>query len=268
MNKICIVTFLYPGVIRKSKKFFLSLNRQTNQNFDVIIFLNNQKKINIDIQKYKIKIIKLNLKIISSRFEMIRYLKTTSYDNIVFQDADDTMSINRIEEVNKELSKNHVVVNDLDIILNKKKIKNYLSKRIKNKAVLSAKDIINYNFMGMSNTAIRKKCLNKVTIPKRYKIKIFDWYFWTIILSKYKARFINSTSTQYFISPDSPTCLPTSRKLKILQKIDSIIDVHKKTIAKLIKDKFIRNIKIIKISKKVNYHKKNNFWWEISSERN
>ena len=268
MNKTCVVTFVYPGITNKFKRFLHSLDGQTNQTFDVIIFLNNLKNFNIANKRYKIKLIKLNSEIIKSRFEMIKYLKKTNYQNIIFQDADDTMSENRIEIINKELKKNYVVVNDLDIILKKKKIKSYFSKRIKNKATLSVKDIIDYNFMGMSNTALRKKCLEKISIPKRFNIKIFDWYFWSVILSKYKARFINSTSTQYFVRSNSPTCLPANKSIKLTKKINLIIKIHKKTMKELVKNKFIKNIENFSKSKKINNYKKNNFWWELSNEKN
>ena len=268
MNKTCVVAFVYPGITNKFKRFLNSLDEQTNQNFDVVIFSNNLKNFNIANKKYKIKIIKLNSEIIKSRFEMIKHLKKTNYQNIIFQDADDTMSANRMEIINKELKKNYVVVNDLDIIFKKKKIKNYFSKRIQNKATLSAKDIINYNFMGMSNTAIRKKCLEKISVPKRFNVKIFDWYFWTVILSKYKARFTNSTSTQYFVRLNSPTCLPINRSVKVIKKIKLIIKIHKKTIKELVKNKFIKNIENFNKSKKINNYKKNNFWWELNNEKN
>jgi hypothetical protein len=268
MNKTCVVTFVYPGITNKFKRFIYSLNNQTNQNFDVIIFLNNLIKLTISSKKLKVKLIKLNSGIIKSRFEMIKHLKKTNYKYIIFQDADDTMSPNRIEITNNELKKNNVVVNDLDVIFSRNKIKNYFSKRIKNKTILSAKDILNYNFMGMSNTAIRKKCLDEISIPKRFNIEIFDWYFWTVILSKYKAKFINSTSTQYFVRLNSPTCLPTINNFRIRKKINQIIEVHKKTINLLIKNRFIKNINNGIRSKKINNYKKNNFWWEVNVEKN
>tara|TARA_B100000787_G_scaffold156017_1_gene131874 strand:+ start:956 stop:1762 length:807 start_codon:yes stop_codon:yes gene_type:complete len=268
MNKICVVTFVYPGLTNKFKKFLQSLNQQTNQNFDLIIFSNNLKNLTLPNNDFKIRLIKLNSGIIKSRFEMIKYLKKIDYQYIVFQDADDTMSPNRIELVCKKLKKNHIVVNDLDIIFNKKIIKNYFSKRIINNAILNAKDIINFNFMGMSNTAIRKKCLNEISFPRRLNIEIFDWYFWTIILSKYKARFINSTSTQYYVRSNSTTCLPTNSNPGFLKKISLIIKIHKKTIDTLIKNKIIKDIKHFNKSKKINNNKKNNFWWELNVEKN
>ena len=267
MNKTCVVTFVYPGIINKFKRFIYSLNNQTNQNFDVIIFLNNLINLTVPTKKPKIKLIKLNSGIIKSRFEMIKHLKRSNYKYIVFQDADDTMSPNRLEITNNELKKNDVVVNDLDIIFKKTKMKNYFSKRITNKAILSAKDILNYNFMGMSNTAIRKKCLDETSIPKRFNIEIFDWYFWTVILSKYKAKFINSTSTQYFVRLNSPTCLPTINNFRVTKKIDQITKVHKKTVDILIKNRLIKNINNNIKSNKINNSKKNNFWWEVNVEK-
>ena len=174
------------------------------------------------------------------------------------------MSKNRIKKIKIELKKNHVVVNDLDII-SKKKIKKYFSHRIKNNSIVTAKNILDYNFMGMSNTALRKKCLDKTIIPKTLKIKIFDWYFWTIILSKFKAKFINSTTTQYFVRPGSLTCLPTKLNKANYYKINPVINSHKNVIKNLIKKKIIKNIKVSNKAKIVNNIKAYNFWWEATN---
>ena len=122
-------------------------------------------------------------------------------------------------------------------------------------------DILNYNFCGMSNTALRSKCLKKISIPNSNKIKIFDWYFWTIILSKYKAFFTNDTTTKYFVNRKSETHLPTLKNKKIMLKILNIKKNHKQKIKKLIERKKIININVLK-ENKISQNKKYNFWWE------
>ena len=188
MNNTCLVTFFYPGIEKKINRFFESLKNQTDTKFDLLIFFNNKKNFLIPQTSINVKIIKIDNSIINSRFQMIKILKKLDYKNFVFQDSDDLMMNNRVETCKDLLKKHKVVINDLKIHGNKK-INMYFSKRIKPKSNITAKDIIDYNFCGMSNTAIRKECIKKLIIPNTKKILIFDWYFWTIILSKYKGFF-------------------------------------------------------------------------------
>jgi len=260
MNNTCVVTFFYPGIENKINTFFTSLKNQSDKKFDLVIILNNKKKFDIPNNKFNILFIKMNKPIILSRFEMIKKIKKLNYSSIIFQDADDLMKFNRVEKCKKILKKYDVVVNDLDIF-GKKYIKNYLSKRIKNNKIISLKDIIQYNFLGMSNTSMKKKCLDKTNIPINKKIKIFDWYFWTIILSKYKGIFTNKTSTKYYVNKKSSTCLPTPDNKKIYKKILSIKKLHHKVIDELIKNKRLKKIDLFNKSS-ITVNNKYNFWWE------
>lgn len=260
MNKTCVVTFFYPGIENKINNFFASLKNQSDQKFDLIIILNNKKKFNIPNNKFNIIFFKMNKSIVLSRFEMIKKLKKLSYSSIIFQDADDLMKFNRVEACKKILKKHDIVVNDLDIF-GKKYIKNYLSKRIKNNKIITFKDIIQYNFLGMSNTSVKKKCLDKIKIPINKKIKIFDWYFWSIILFNYKGVFTNKTSTKYYVNKKSATCLPTIANKKIYKKILSIKKLHHKTISKLIKNKKLKKNNLFN-KNSIPVSSKYNFWWE------
>ena len=260
MNNSCLVTFFYPGIEKKINKFFKCIKSQSDSKFDLLIFFNNKKNFLIPKNIFKIKIIKLNTSIINSRFYMLKKIKKLKYKNYIFQDADDLMKSNRVEISKNLLRKHNVIINDLDIY-GGKIINNYLSKRIKAKSIITAKDILNYNFCGMSNTALRSKCLKKISIPNSNKIKIFDWYFWTIILSKYKAFYTNDTTTKYFVNRKSETHLPTLKNKKIMLKILNIKKNHKQKIKKLIERKKIININVLK-ENKISQNKKYNFWWE------
>ena len=80
------------------------------------------------------------------------------------------MKSNRVEISKNLLRKHNVIINDLDIY-GGKIINNYLSKRIKAKSIITAKDILNYNFCGMSNTALRSKCLIKKYLNQSIKLR-------------------------------------------------------------------------------------------------
>ena len=255
----CVITFFYPGIEKKIVKFIKSLQNQSDKNFDLIIYFNNKKNFILPKNNFKIKMNFLNTSIIKSRFKMIKDLKNTKYKYIIFQDADDLMKKNRVEVCKKLLKKRELVINDLDIF-GEYKLKKYFSKRIRNFQIISMTDISNYNFLGMSNTSIRSDCLKNINIPTNLKIKIFDWYFWTIILSKYKAIFTNLTSTKYYTRKTSPTCLPfyENRNNRLLK--NRVKKTHLKEISKLIESKKIKNFYVSK--KKIIVNNKYNFWWE------
>ncbi len=264
MNNTCVVSFVYPSIQKHLNKFFNSLENQTDRKFDLIIFLNNSKNFNHQNKNIKIKIIKLNSSVVLSRFQMIEKLKKLKYKFAIFQDADDEMENNRIRICKNKLKSIPILVNDVNIINKEKKINRYFSKRIKNNTIINAHDIENYNFMGMSNTALQTKCIKKTIIPRNLKIKFFDWYFWTIILTKYKAKFTNLTSTKYYVNKKSLTCLPTKYSDNIRKKFSLIQSVHKSSIKRLINKNLIKNItKKKNMNIKNNNNKKYNFWWEI-----
>ena len=159
MNNVCIVTFYYPGAEKKISSFYKSLDTQTYKKFDLIIFLNSKKKLYLKNKTFKTKIFKMDKSIINSRFEMIKILKKLKYRYMIFQDIDDTMKPNRIAICRKYLKKNDIVVNDLDVHNKNKIIKNYLSKRLENKSLITFENIYDCNFIGMSNASIKKKML-------------------------------------------------------------------------------------------------------------
>ena len=260
MNNTCVVTFFYPGIENKINNFFDSLKNQKDKKFDLIIFFNNKKNFIIPKNNININIFKLNYSIVISRFKMINKLKKLKYNYYIFQDADDIMQNNRVKICKNFLKKYKVVINDLDIC-KKKIIKKYFSKRIKPNSLITAGDLINYNICGMSNTALRRECLKKITVPISKEIKIFDWYFWTIVLAKYKALFTSISTTKYFINYKSATHIPTKYNKGIISKISSIKKKHKKTINELIKKKKIKDIYLLN-KNIVKDNIKYNFWWE------
>lgn len=261
MNDVCIVTFYYPGAEKKISSFYKSLKTQTYKKFDLIIFVNSKINLYFKTSIFETKIYKMNKSIIRSRFEMIKILKKLKYKYMIFQDIDDTIQSNRIAVCKKYLKKNDIVINDLNINNKNKIIKNYFSKRLKNNSLITFENIFDYNFIGMSNSSIKKKCFDTINIPINNNIHIFDWYFWSVLLTKFKGYFTNETSTNYFVNPKSPTCLPAIINKKNNNKINIIRKSHKKALKKIINLKKMININNQNTSKNIKFYKYN-FWWE------
>ena len=97
-NKVCLVTFFYPGAKKYVSKFSKCINSQTFKDFDLILICNNT---NIDKAYLKIdqNIKKIFIKgnINTVRLKTILFLKNFHYSKIVFHDIDDACSSNRIQ---------------------------------------------------------------------------------------------------------------------------------------------------------------------------
>ena len=173
---------------------------------------------------------------------MIKNLKKTDYDYFIFHDIDDEFNFKRYKFLPTFLNKYDFVINDLNIN-NKKK---YFSNRLKNNQKLYSKDIKNYNFAGMSNSACTKYILNKIRFYKKdYTSLIFDWMFWSKIFKIGRGIFTNKVVTNYNVNKNRPTFLPTNFNNK----------KHLNFIKKLRKKHGLKNKNVLK--------KDNNFWWEI-----
>lgn len=259
-NDTCLLTIVYPGVKNHIKNFEKTIISQSDQNFDLVIICNKLKKFNINIKK-KVKFFKINEGIISSRFTMLQIIKSLRYKKIIFFDIDDTMAKNRIKFLKKKLIDNKIVVNDINVVSKNKIIKNYISKRIKNNSKIMFKNLINYNFMGMTNTSLQASILKKVKIKRNNKICIFDWFFWSLLLRDYDALFTKNTYTNYFVRKNSTTYLPINKDNANINKIRLIKKKHLQQIRKIFGN-FDERYDISKI-KNIKFNKKYSFWWEI-----
>ena len=159
MLKILLATVVFNSIKKFTKDFFDSVHRQTYKNFDIAIFDDGliDKKI---LQSYSGKIISSNQKFNSNEIRkfIIDYAIKNNYDLLVFCDADDILSTDRIEKILEkyyETNGNYgFYYNDL-YLQNNKKIdffKNKMPNRIN-----SYEKIIECNFLGMSNTSINIK---------------------------------------------------------------------------------------------------------------
>ena len=76
--------------------------------------------------------------------------------------------------------------------------KNFFSNFLKDNKKINYKNLINQNFLGFSNTALKINILKKSKfLNSKKKVNIFDWYFWSKVLKNDRACFTNKTKTYY-----------------------------------------------------------------------
>ncbi|MBO8132052.1 MAG: glycosyltransferase family 2 protein [Candidatus Marinimicrobia bacterium] len=195
-----VIVVVYPGVEKFLKDYFSTILFQIEHDFDLLI-LNDQA--NLDISKIchkRIKIINIEDKMSFAqiRYEGILYGIQNQYETIIFTDADDYYSKNRIS-LSEEMLKNYsFVFNEIELVDSKKK-------KIRSNVLLhlgvkmeydNIDEIIDKNYFGLSNTAVNVKEIKSLYIPK--DIIAVDWWIFTVLLlNGCKGRFIKEVKTYY-----------------------------------------------------------------------
>ena len=193
MQRIIFGTVIYEQAFKFVDEFITCLKQQTISDFDLLIVNDNLDKEALTQLKYK-----LDAAGFENRFHIIQGISKTgcisdfriqmllgayerNYDLLIIGDIDDLFSTNRVEKIYQSYvshSQAMFFYNDLvdykgDVVL----------KDLPQK-ISSVKEISQYNFLGMSNTAINLKRLSKEEIESLYQgsCNIFDWYLYSRLL--------------------------------------------------------------------------------------
>ena len=200
LNKVAVLTTVFPMKEEYLCSFFESLEKQTCKKFDVIVV--NDGYAAFEELSYRYSSLEI-VELVSSgtpsknRERGINYVKQNAYDVVVLADSDDYFEINRIEVSLKCLSDADVVVNDLSLFSHDKVYnESYLSNRLVNNQSLTINDIREKNFFGFSNTAFKLCAINSVAFDP--ELIAVDWYFFScLLLEGNEAVFTNETRTYY-----------------------------------------------------------------------
>jgi len=200
VKNVAFLTVIFPMKEEYLIDFFNSLTNQTFNKFDVIVINDGYKNFrDIQIKYEDLSIIELPFSDTPSKNREfgINYCIKKNYDILIFGDSDDYFTNNRIAKSIDLLTNHNIVVNDLTTfdetgILHN----NYFSNRLKNNQIIDYNFIINKNILGLSNTAINLKILDKVLI-NRNEVAV-DWFIFKNLLKlDYKAIFTNEIITYY-----------------------------------------------------------------------
>lgn len=201
--KITLVLYVYPGIEKYLDILINSINSQTINEFDVIIFNDNLANViqifsNLQVQS---TVVEVKGSINEIRFNSLRDIGLLGSEYIIFQDADDFMVENRIEENLKALEKYDLVVNDLSLVNENSQImeNSFWSKRLGNSFEFDDFFLRDKNIVGLGNTSIKKTLLLDPRLSFSDLPLAFDWFlFYQVFkLNNLKAVFITNTTTYY-----------------------------------------------------------------------
>lgn len=199
--KSALVTYLYSNAKKYFSQLLMSIKYQTVNDFDFLIFSDGVLENEINWHGIRHTLILIEGSPIEIRIKSLSILYGMNYETLVFTDADDTLSFNRVEFSNNLLRTYGLVCNDLNIIDEKGTLKEKCiwQERLNDGFEFKEDFLFDKNVVGFGNSAIRKDLLEfRINFPSN-NIVAADWYvFYQLIkLSGILACFSTKMQTNY-----------------------------------------------------------------------
>lgn len=196
-------TVFYDQAFEFLGDFIDSINNQSDKDFKVLIINDDMDKTKIDSQllnaHFSYDVIQYQEKYSPAGMRIMLLIEAIKRkaDILVVGDADDVFSSNRIEQIRHTAMLDTTCTffyNDIQTLSGEKVFPPLPDK------IDDIKYITDYNFLGMSNTAIRT---DKLDLQEVYSFfegdqPIFDWYLYSrLLIGGATGRYVDGTATYY-----------------------------------------------------------------------
>jgi len=180
-SNTAFITTVFPAAEKYLDDFFISLQRQYHKDFDVLVVNDGIE----DLEKYCNSFPDLNIveidpssSIAGNRERGTNKALEMSYDFLIFGDADDHFSENRVGESIKALKTNDIVVNKLISFHEDGSKKDFFSDLIYDNDPFG--HLYEGNIFGFSHIAV---CADSIVAPVSFNDKLIavDWFFVTLL---------------------------------------------------------------------------------------
>lgn len=205
---VAVGSVIYQSAYGYIDDFLDSLENQTYKDFQVILINDDilEKDLNKVLDRHteilnKICIVCLGggQEIYQTRIELFKNAKSLGTKLLILGDCDDFFSEDRVEKTVKCYEENAdygFFYNDIVLLTGEKMMKDLPDE------TCNAEDIIEFNYLGLSNSALNLDLLEDSFLDSLHKgnTKIFDWYLFSrMLLSMIKGKYVKDTSTYYRI---------------------------------------------------------------------
>jgi len=200
--KIMFGSVVYKDAMAYLDDFLSSVQMQSFKAFDLVLINDDiqPNKINDRLSEKNIIIEHTNgiYSVVELRIRLLEYAIKHHYDLLIFGDIDDTFSHTRVEKIMRAYDENMgFYYHDLTLIGTKT---SFFGNRLpENTTVIE--QIVDYNYLGLSNTAINialtKKLLSNL---KNQKVIAYDWYLFScLLLNQYIGKKVEDCTSYYRI---------------------------------------------------------------------
>lgn len=225
-NTVLFGSVIYEDALQYFNEFADCINRQTADSFSVVLFNDGispeELRSRTSAIRKPCRIIECAAKSTPSqlRVSLIREAKALGAEILITGDADDLFSENRMENTIKIFEKNPSV----DFVYNELRLfDGDIAMPEIPEQVSDIKEIAEYNFLGMSNTAIRVGRLGDSFIDSLTECStfVFDWYLYTsLLLAGYRGIKAKEAYTLYRVHEKNCVGLPEETEEAVEKEIE------------------------------------------------
>ncbi|XGC82255.1 hypothetical protein ACES2L_07135 [Bdellovibrio bacteriovorus] len=280
-NDIVVLTTAFRQDSSFTEDFFQSLKNQTRTDFDLLLLDDGAEGLESFVSRYStLNVIQIPGKnnIAKNREELINSAIKMGYSKAVFADFDDRLSENRIEISAALLDVEVIVVNDV-ILFSGASVqpKGHFAGFLNEGQRVDLGLILESNFLGMSNTAVRLDNLNRVNFDSG--LKAVDWFFFSSLLAEKKGAIFTGRCKTFYRQHSHN--LSNIGKVSV-EQLHNEIKVKKhhyslmvnraaeyKSLLLAVSD-FCENLEDVSLANRIindSKSKKTPFWWNIFNEK-
>lgn len=273
-KKAVLVSYIYPVAKKYLRSFVDSLNKQNCNDFDVILFNDGATISEDDLEELSpsFQIIDSKHKSIPNiRFDSFHFLTDQGYEYVIFQDIDDGMSTNRVEQTISGLTLDPIVCNDLSISKDGKIIAaNVWSHRMEHGFNFDQDFLADKNIIGLGNSGVRSEVL-KTKIIRDNNIWATDWFVFYQFLNngKLKGSFLHDCTTIYNQHEQNTAGLSNELTFESIYKATMVKKRHYSALVKFYPNLNKELERLDAFEKTLENYKNKNiklnkfpFWWE------
>ena len=207
-------TVIYPGALKYADDFLASLNAQTCKDFTLLMISDGVPRDELEtvVSKYNLDIEILvadeGQTPIQLRVLLLATAKENKADILIIGDIDDSFSSDRVEKILDTFERN----DDADFVYNELLLpdETVIMPALPN-TTETLDDILQYNYLGLSTTAIRINRLSQDFIHSLAACKtfVFDWYLYCrLVIHGMKGFLAKGAVTYYRIYDNNFAGLP------------------------------------------------------------
>jgi hypothetical protein len=203
--KTLLFCVLYPGVNDTIiREYVRSIQEQEDDGFDWLIVNDHAGSGQLGLFPDRVRWIDLKTRLSFGRIRElgISRARDLGYDYIVFSDIDDFYSSNRMGETKRGLATADFVFTELQIVNLEGELTHpdFLRGLRANPMPSTIHDLLDYNCVGLSHSAVRLSALDRFEIPSQ--LDVVDWWVFSLLLLQgHRGLFLEHADTFYRQSP-------------------------------------------------------------------
>jgi hypothetical protein len=283
--KTYVVTFVYPGAQKWFTSYLSSLDKQTDYNFELVIFQDQEDFSNqIGTKSYRIHYFTVDEKmdLYAIRLQALKILKEKfGNDLFILSDIDDQLALTRVEVTKTYFKDTQTQMGFSDLSLMDEVGKTYLQNIWKNRIRnhVESADLKYGNMIGFGSIALRGSVIPDDILNYHASVLAADWYLFDCLLrdTKIEAIFIPYDLVLYRQHNQNSAGLKNIDESRLLHDVSVKIShfnalylrYGKKSDLEMLEsyrklEKFIQIIdnRLIYINKLTKSYHPHLFWWE------